>query len=131
MPARQSARAALLPSHPGRFGKADYGTDGGNQENTKYEERGSKDEVKAVSHFVLCTSYFLLPQRMVRFQNALIHHYKDSGLARLLRRAFVNYAFLHPDDRHPQLDGFIHHLGNKFRAAEDIHDVDLFRYRGE
>src|SRR5437588_11973497 len=59
MPARQSARAALLPSDTGRSGKADCGTDGGNQENTKYEGRGSKDEVKAVSHFVLCNFVLL------------------------------------------------------------------------
>src|SRR5438105_205177 len=58
MPARQSARAALLPSHTGRPGKADCGTDGGNQENTKYEGRGSKDEVK--SSLSLPTLYFVL-----------------------------------------------------------------------
>src|SRR5438270_2714746 len=99
----------------------------------KYKVRRTRVEGRSKSSFSVrtCTSYFLLSQRMVRFQNALIHHYKDSCLPGLFRRAFVSHAFLHPDDRHPQLDGFIHHLGNKFRAAEDIHDVNLFRYRGE
>src|SRR5205823_5457741 len=99
----------------------------------KYKVRRTRVEgrSKAVSHFVRCTSYFLLSQRVVSFQDAAVHHHKDPCLPGPLRRAFVNHAFLHPDDRHPQLDGFIHHLGNKFRAAEDIHDVDLFRYRGE
>src|SRR5438552_3238971 len=99
----------------------------------KYKVRRTRVEGRSKSSFSLrtCTSYFLLSQRMVSFQDAAVHHHKDPCLPGPLRRAFVNYAFLHPDDRHPQLDGFIHHLGNKFRAAEDIHDVNLFRYRGE
>src|SRR5882762_349958 len=41
----------------------------------------------------------LFESRPVLFQNATVHHYEDSRLARLLGSLLVNHVFLHPDRR--------------------------------
>jgi hypothetical protein len=65
--------------------------------------------------------------RPVLFQNTEVHHHKDSGLARLLRRAFVDHAFLQPDRGDLQLDRLLHDLIHILRPPEHIHQIDLLQ----
>src|SRR6266571_3574560 len=64
-------------------------------------------------------------------QNAFIHHHEDPRLARLLRRFFVDNAFLQPDRRHLQPDRFIHHIRDELRPPKHIYHIDLLRHVGQ
>ena len=69
--------------------------------------------------------------RPMLLQNAAVHHHKDTGLARLLCRPFVDYIFLHPDSGNFELNGLIHNFFDKLRSAKDIHDIDLSGHVGQ
>ena len=58
--------------------------------------------------------------RSMFFQNARIHHHKDSGLPRFLCRFLMNDPLLHPNRWHLQLDGLIDNLLDELWPSKDI-----------
>src|SRR5208282_4261483 len=75
----------------------------------------SANSERETSHF----RHRQLPEsRPVLFQNTPVHHHKHSGLSRLLRRAFVDHAFLQPDRRNLQPDRLLHDLIHKLWPPE-------------
>src|SRR5579862_9830019 len=65
--------------------------------------------------------------RAVIFQDAAVHHHKNSRFPCLFRGLLVNYIFLHPNGWHFELDRLIDNFPHKFRTAKNIDDVDLPR----
>src|SRR6185312_6265615 len=60
----------------------------------------------------------------VLLQNATVHHHEQAGVARLLRGGLVDHALLHPNRLRAGLNRRLYDFGNKFTAAEDVHDID-------
>src|SRR5262245_35055892 len=67
----------------------------------------------------------------VLLQNAAIHHHKDPRLAGFFGSLFVDHAFLQPNGRQLQADGFVDQVRHKLGAAKDIHDIDLLSNVGQ
>ena len=61
-------------------------------------------------------------------ENTAIHDHENSMFSGLLCRTLIDYIFLHPDYWQFQPNRLIHHFADEFRPAEDIYDVDPFRY---
>ena len=43
----------------------------------------------------------------------------------------MHHAFLQPDGRDFEADGFVHHVRDELGAAEDVHDIDFLRRFGQ
>jgi hypothetical protein len=61
------------------------------------------------------------------FGDAQVHDDKDPGAACAGSGKFVGDAFLHPYGAGADLDGCVDDFRDEFRAAENVHDVDLIR----
>ena len=59
--------------------------------------------------------------------DAEVHYDKQSSAARAFGGRLVHNAFLHPYRARPNSNGSVDYFGHKFRAAEDIHNIDFFR----
>ena len=60
------------------------------------------------------------------FCNAKVHDDKKSGAAGAFGRRFVLDTFLHPNCAGADLNCALDDFGDKFRAAKNVNDVDLF-----
>jgi hypothetical protein len=63
----------------------------------------------------------------VLFEDAAVHHHKDSRLPRFLCRGLMFHFFLHPDARDAQLNRVVNDFRNELGTSEDVDDVNFLR----
>src|SRR3982751_5575552 len=67
----------------------------------------------------------------VLLQHAAIHHHRQAGVLRPLRRGVVDAALLQPDRGHAELDGLVHVRPEVGAPAEMVHHVHRERDFGQ
>src|SRR5207244_13006610 len=65
--------------------------------------------------------FILGEPRPMFLQDAAIHHHKNTGGTRFLRRSIIDHGLLHPDGWNFELDSLINNLGNGIGTTKYVY----------